>query len=136
MMIPETVRPILKIWRQRLQAGITLSKENKFEERKPIQIGNDVLIGMNVTILDGVKIGDGAIIGAGSVVSKDIPPYAVAAGAPIKILRYRLKDEEIRALLQIKWWNFDENKIQFVEKHFYEVEKFIELFKIENDGDR
>jgi virginiamycin A acetyltransferase len=55
------------------QNGITLSKENKIKERKPIKIGNDVLIGINVTILDGINIGDAAVIGAGSVVSKDIP---------------------------------------------------------------
>ena len=68
------------------QNGVTLSKVDKIEERKRIHIGNDVFIGINVTVLDGVTIGDGAIIGAGAVVSKDIPPYAVAEGCPIRII--------------------------------------------------
>ncbi len=69
------------------QNGVTLSKEDKIEERKRIYIGNDVFIGANVTVLDGVTIGDGAVIGAGAVVSKDIPPYAIAQGCPIRIIK-------------------------------------------------
>ena len=113
----------------RNQAGASFSNMNKIEERKTIEIGNDVLIGMNVTILDGVKIGDGAVIGAGSVVSKDIPPYAIAVGAPIKIIRYRLDENEIEALLKIKWWDFDDDKLKSVEEHFFEIDKFIEKFE-------
>ena len=59
-----------------MQNGMSLSLENKINERSKILIGNDVFIGVNVTVLDGVTIGDGAIIGAGAIVSKDIPPYA------------------------------------------------------------
>jgi len=55
----------------------------------PIFIGNDVWIGSNVTILKGVKIADGAVIGAGSVVVKDVPSYAIVAGNPAKIIKYR-----------------------------------------------
>ena len=54
-----------------------------------IKIGKDVWIGADAIILPGVKIGDGAVIGAGSVVSKDVPPYMVAAGNPIRIIRKR-----------------------------------------------
>ena len=53
----------------------------------PVIIGNNVWIGDKVSILSNVKIGDGAIIGANSVVTKDIPPYSVAAGIPAKIIR-------------------------------------------------
>lgn len=56
---------------------------------KPIIISDDVWIGANVTVLPGVKIGRGAIVGAGAVVTKDIPPYAVAAGVPARIIKYR-----------------------------------------------
>ena len=110
------------------QNGMSLSKENKIEETKPIKIGNDVFIGANVTILDGVSIGDGAIIGAGAVVSKDIPPYAVAVGVPIIIKSYRFSDETIEKLLKIQWWNFKEKNLVEVEKLFYEVDKFITRF--------
>ena len=108
--------------------GITLSKKDKTIEHKRIHIGNDVWIGSNVTILDGITIGDGAIIGAGAVVSKDIPPYAIAVGCPIRIIRYRFSPEQIDALLKIKWWNFDEEHLADVEKYFYDIDKFIEKY--------
>jgi len=106
-------------------AGISFSNVDKIIERKPIAIGNDVFIGMNVTILDGIKIGDGAVIGAGSVVSKDIPPYAIAIGTPIQILRYRFNEDTINSLLAIKWWDFDKEGLKDVEKYFYNIDEFI-----------
>ncbi len=57
--------------------------------RRPVVIGNDVLIGVRVIIMPGVTIGDQAVIGAGSIVTKDVPPRAIVAGNPAKILRYR-----------------------------------------------
>lgn len=111
----------------RKQNGYTLSKEDKIEERKPIVIGNDVFIGANVTVLDGVTIGNGAVIGAGAVVSKDIPPYAIAVGCPIKIIKYRFKDEIINKLESIQWWNDDANQA-LIEKNFFDVENFIESY--------
>ena len=50
-------------------------------------VGNDVWIGQNVTVMPGFHIGDAAIIGANSVVASDIPPYAVAAGNPCRIIK-------------------------------------------------
>ena len=105
--------------------GVTLSKENKVQERKRITIGNDVFVGANVTILDGVTIGDGAVIGAGAIVSKDIPPYAIAVGSPIRILRYRFSEEQIAALLRIQWWNWDATKLRDVESMFFDIDAFI-----------
>lgn len=111
------------------QNGITLSATNKIDEIKPIEIGNDVFIGMNVTVLDGVKIGDGAVIGAGAVVSKNIPPYAVAVGCPIQIVRYRFSDSVVNQLLNIQWWNWKEEDLKKVEYYFGDVDLFIEKFK-------
>lgn len=74
-------------------------------------VGNDVWIGQNVTVLPGVHIGDGAIIGANSVVARDVPPYAVAAGNPCRIIRKRFDDELIKFLLELKWWDWDAEKI-------------------------
>lgn len=110
------------------QNGTTLSDRNKIDERKQIKIGNDVFIGMNVTILDGITIGDGAIIGAGTVVSKDIPPYAIAVGSPVEIIRYRFSDEQIKELLKIKWWEFKDADLNYIEQYFFNVDKFIEQF--------
>ncbi|MBE6981891.1 MAG: CatB-related O-acetyltransferase [Ruminococcaceae bacterium] len=64
-----------------------------FEEEKPVTIGNDVWIGDRVTILPGVQIGDGCVIAAGAVVTKSIPPYAIAAGVPAKVIRFRREVE-------------------------------------------
>lgn len=74
-------------------------------------IGNDVWIGQNVTIMPGIHIGDGAIIGANSVVAKDIPPYSVAVGNPCEVKRKRFDDQLIAYLLELKWWNWDADKI-------------------------
>ncbi len=108
------------------QNGTTLSLKDKIKERKRIVIGNDVFIGANVTVLDGVSIGDGAVIGAGAVVSKDIPPYAVAIGCPIKVVKYRFEESQIEALNKIKWWDFDKEKLREVERYFFDIEGFIQ----------
>ena len=74
-------------------------------------IGSDVWIGMNVLILSGVTVGDGAVIGAGSVVTKDIQPYAIVAGNPAKLIRKRFDQDTIDRLLEIKWWDWDAERI-------------------------
>lgn len=114
----------------RQQNGLSITDKDKIEERKPITIGNDVFIGANVTILDGIKIGDGAIIGAGAVVTKDIPDYAIAVGCPIKIIKNRFSDNQIAAFKRIQWWNFSEEKLQDVEKLFFNVDEFIKKYDI------
>ena len=106
-------------------SNLKLSESSKIEERKKISIGNDVFIGGNVTVLDGVNIGDGAIIGAGTVVSKNVPPYAIAIGNPMKILKYRYDEKTIEQMLKIKWWNWRDEELQHVEKNFFNIEKFI-----------
>ncbi|MEG1692351.1 MAG: CatB-related O-acetyltransferase [Bacteroidales bacterium] len=106
----------------------SFAKTNKMIERKQIFIGNDVFIGANVTILDGVKIGDGAVIGAGCVVTKDVPNYAIVIGCPMTILRYRFSLEVINALLEIRWWNFDEVKLKDVESLFFHTDEFVKQF--------
>lgn len=111
------------------QNGMTLSATDKLQERKKVHIGNDVFIGANVTVLDGITIGDGAVIGAGAVVTKDIPPYAIAVGCPIRILRYRFTDEQIEQLLKIQWWNWDDNRLKDVELYYAQIDTFIEKFR-------
>lgn len=74
-------------------------------------IGNDVWIAAGVNVLHKVSIGDGAVIGAGSVVTKDVPPFAVVAGNPAKILKFRFSENHIKNLLKIKWWNWPDEII-------------------------
>lgn len=101
------------------QCGQTFAKEQLFDERIYVKntnyravIGNDVWICSNVIILGGITIGDGAIIAAGSVVTKDVPPYAIVGGVPARVIRYRFSDEEIKKLLDMKWWYWSEEKIR------------------------
>lgn len=108
--------------------GSTLVSSPKIEESKHTIIGNDVFIGANVTVLDGVTIGDGAVIGAGAVVSKNIPPYAIAVGCPIRIIKYRMTEEQIAAMQRIQWWNWDDDRLQDVERMFEDINGFIEKY--------
>ncbi len=71
---------------------------------KPAEIGHDVWIGREAMIMEGVMVGTGAVIAARSVVTRDIPPYAVVAGTPARILRYRHPPQLIDALLASAWW--------------------------------
>ena len=74
-------------------------------------IGNDVWIGADVLILSGASIGDGAVVASRSVVTKPVPPYAVVAGNPARIVKYRFDPETIRALLELKWWDLPDEVI-------------------------
>lgn len=78
-----------------------------YESPADVVIGNDVWIASNVTIFRGVTIGDGAVIGAGSIVTKDVPNYAIVAGVPAKIIKYRFNSEVIDRLNKLQWWNYD-----------------------------
>ena len=89
-------------------------------------IGNDVWICSNVTIMSGVTIGDGAVIANNSHVIKNVEPYSIVGGNPAKFIKYRFTPEQIEKLLQIKWWYWDDEKIN---KYIHLLcNKNIELF--------
>lgn len=77
-----------------------------------VVIGNDVWIGTDAIILSGVNIADGAVIGAGAVVTQNIPPYAIVAGNPAQIIKYRFGKEIIEELLVIEWWSWPRKSIE------------------------
>ncbi len=70
--------------------------------RGDIQVGHDVWIGHG----SGVKIGNGAVVGMAAVVTRDVPPYAVVAGVPAKVVRYRFSPDVIEQLNQLAWWDW------------------------------
>lgn len=71
-----------------------------------VVIGHDVWVGFGATILSGITIGNGAVIGAKAVVTKNVPPYAIVAGNPAKVIRYRFSDDDIQVLERLQWWNW------------------------------
>lgn len=98
--------------------------ENLFIDGKSCVIGNDVWIGNQALIKGGIKIGDGAIVAMGAVVIKDVPPYAIVAGVPAKIIRYRFNEDQISQLENICWWNKTD---EWLEKHATEFQN-IDIF--------
>jgi len=80
-------------------------------------IGNDVWIGHDATLMPGVQIGDGAIIATKSVVTKNVEPYTIVGGNPAKPIKKRFSEDIIARLLEMKWWDWDVEKItQNVDK--------------------
>lgn len=88
---------------------------------KDILIGSDVWIGEGCFIMAGVTIGDGAIVGCNSVVTKDVRPYDIVVGSPAKSTdngrfwgydKYGIPSKYIPTMLEIAWWNWDDQKIR------------------------
>lgn len=102
----------------------------KYIKRKSqVIIMNDCWIGRNVTILGGVVIGNGAVVAAGSVVSKNIPPYAIVAGNPARIIKYRFDKETIQALQMIQWWHWSKKiKIENRKLLFSEPDLLVQKY--------
>lgn len=98
-------------------------------------IGNDVWIGSRAIILQGVHIETGAVVGAGAVVTKDVPPYAVVAGCPAKIIRYRFDNDVICRLLKSEWWLLPDNQLRKLAKFINKPNVFLyELEKLKSGG--
>lgn len=93
---------------------------------KETVIENDVWIGMGARIKSGVTIGNGAVIGMGAIVTHDIPPYAIVAGSPARIIKYRFDETTVEKLLKTQWWDFDEAKLKELSQYFNDVQLFLE----------
>lgn len=98
-------------------------------QTKDVIIKNDVWIGEGVVILPGVTIGNGAIIGAYAVVGSDVPDYTIAIGNPWRVLRKRFDDNQIKALLAIAWWDWDDDKVKQNKELMKNVEEFIKKYE-------
>lgn len=106
------------------------SVKTKFFEHplaKPaeVRVGNDVWIGRSAIVLPGVTIGNGAVVGAGSVVTKNVPSYAIVAGNPARIIRYRFESDIISDLESAEWWYFSDARLRELGGCFNDVEKFL-----------
>ncbi len=98
----------------------------KAHKMRRIRIGNDVWLGKNVIITNGAYIGNGVIAAAGAVITKDVPDYAVVAGVPAKIIRYRYTSNQINELNKIAWWDWPDEKIRkYYDDFFIDIDSFI-----------
>jgi virginiamycin A acetyltransferase len=86
-------------------------EDKQYPNKGDIVIGNDVWIGHNAVIMPGVRIGDGAIIGSYAIVTRDVEPYTIVGGNPAREIRKRFSPEEIEILLELKWWDWEVEKI-------------------------
>ena len=113
------------------QCGSNFATKNLFQEcvmadakeHSAIVIGNDCWINSNVTFISGVTVGDGAVVLAGAVVTRDVPPYAIVAGVPAKVIKYRFSEKDIEWLLNKKWWNRDADWIRKNWQAFNDMDK-------------
>ena len=64
--------------------------------RSDTTVGHDVWLGYQALVLPGVSIGHGAVVAAASVVSADVPPYAIVAGNPARVVRARYDDADVQ----------------------------------------
>ncbi|NRB60132.1 MAG: CatB-related O-acetyltransferase [Winogradskyella sp.] len=92
--------------------------EKSYPHKGDITIGNDVWIGYNATIMAGVTIGDGAIIATNSTVIKDVEPYTIVGGNPAKAIKKRFDSSTISKLLDLKWWDWE---IEKITKHLQDL---------------
>jgi len=89
-----------------------LVDEDQAKLRPPI-VEDDVWLGHNCIVTPSChRIGRGAIIGAGAVVMSDVPAYAIMAGAPARLIRYRFSPDTIAALEASEWWRFDKDDLK------------------------
>lgn len=114
------------------RCGLSYVRTQKYKEFNftksgwSVIVGNDVWIGSDVKIMEGVTIGNGAVIAAGAIVLKDVEPYAIVAGVPAKVIRYRFEPEDVKWLESLQWWNQSEEWIRNHAEYFSQIEQLKE----------
>jgi virginiamycin A acetyltransferase len=105
-----------------------VDRDEAISQKKVPAIGNDVWIGMNSVILRGVTVGHGAVVAAGSVVTHDVEPYSIVGGVPARHIKYRFSESSRRALLEMKWWDWPEDRLKEAVPLLRDVDEFLARF--------
>ncbi len=85
--------------------------DDDHESRGDVVIHHDVWLGANSIVLSGAEIGSGAVIAAQAVVRGKVPPYAVMAGNPARVVRIRFDPAVVERLLKVAWWDWPDATI-------------------------
>jgi virginiamycin A acetyltransferase len=118
-----------------LAALFAFDPDRTYRGTKNTIIGNDVWIGSGAMLMGGVSIGDGAVIASGSVVVSDVPAFAIVAGNPATLVRYRFSEDTVGRLLRIAWWDWSDAKVWGNLEWFYRpINEFVEHFDPPKDG--
>lgn len=115
---------------RRSRYGLGEDDEAFFEwrARQRVVIGHDTWIGHGVVIMPGVRVGNGAVVGSNSVVTRDVPPYAIVAGAPARVLRLRFARDIAEALAATAWWDWDHDTLAARLPDFSDLRRFLHLY--------
>lgn len=114
-------------WFPGIESYNNIRRNKKYFHHPETVIGSDVWIGNNALILSGIRVGTGAIVGAGAVVTKDVPPYAIVAGTPARLLKFRFTQAIINRLLATKWWLKRPEELGEVD--FSDIESCLRVFE-------
>lgn len=102
--------------------------ENIDLENQEINIENDVWIGEGVLLKQGITLGNGSVIGQRSIATKDVPPYAIVAGSPARIIRYRFTEKIIERLLKLNWWAYHFADFHDINLNL-DIEKYLDILE-------
>jgi len=97
----------------------------EWRSRQRVVIGHDTWIGHGAVIMPGVHIGNGAVVGSNSVVTKDVPAYAIVAGASAKLIRQRFPKAIAQALEATAWWDWDHDTLTERMPEFKDLRSFL-----------
>lgn len=97
----------------------------------PVTVGHDVWIGHGAIVLPGRTVGNGAVIAAGAVVTKDVPPYAIVAGNPARVIRQRFCDRVAERLQRLVWWDWSHERLRAALPDFRKLsaEQFLDKYE-------
>lgn len=116
---------------RRAKYGMAPEDDARFFEwrrRQRVTIGHDTWIGHGVVIMPGVRIGHGAVVGSNSVVTKDVPDYAIVAGAPARVVRQRFPKAIASAIESTAWWDWDHATLTERLDDFCDLRRFLSKY--------